>query len=191
MRNDNSLKSSTQIGSNNTFGNGTVIGNNNEVIINQNNNTVSYQGDKENVFIFEKISPILMKKYGRKKIGVFGFISLISGLITIFTWLNSISTFKIFPFLSDFELLHSKLFFYLGILLFFIGAILLSVLSYHESAKCKNCGKEYAYKEYKDPYVQETKTSKGVRRITTRYYICKFCGYEDSIKSKETIPDET
>lgn len=184
MQEEKSHNFSTKIDSNNKFGNGTVIGNNNKVTINQNSNTVEYQGDKKNSFVFKRISPFLIDKYGEKNIRISGLISLISSLITIFSWLG------VFPFISQFEVIHSSLFFYFGISLFLAAFLLLGTASYYKSRLCKKCNREFAYEEYKDPSVQEIKTSKGVRRITTRYYRCKFCGNEDIKDIKETIENE-
>lgn len=184
MQEEKSQNFSTRIDSNNKFGNGTVIGNNNKVIINQNSNTVEYQGDKKNFFVLKRISPFLINKYGEKNIRISGLISLISSLITIFSW------FGVFPFMSQFEVIHSSLFFYFGIFLFFAALLLLGTASYYKSRICNKCNREFAYEEYKDPSVQEIKTSQGVRRMTTRYYKCKFCGNEDIKDIKETVENE-
>mgnify|MGYP001264868801 CR=1 FL=1 len=183
MQEEKSLNSSIKIDSSNKFGNGTVIGHNNKVTINQ-NNTVEYQGDKEDSFVLKRVSPYLIKKYGEKNIRFSGLISLTSGLITILSW------FGIFPFVSNFKFIHSSFFFYLGMFLFLVASLLLGISSYYESRKCKRCNREFAYEEYKDPSIQEIKTSKGVRRMTTRYYKCKFCGNEDTKNIKETVDNE-
>lgn len=184
MQEEKSLNSPIKIDSSNKFGNGTVIGHDNKVIINQNGNTVEYHGDKENVFIHKRVSPLLIKKYGEKNIGILGLISFISSLITILSWLG------VFPFVSSFEVIHSRLVLYIGVFLFIVAVSLLGISSYYKSRICKKCNREFAYEEYKDPSVQETRTSKGVRRITTRYYKCKFCGNEDVKNIKETIENE-
>ena len=191
MKSNNSKTFSIETGSNNKFGNGTVIGNNNEVTINQNNATsVTYEGDTENVFVLKIISPFLIKRYGKKNIGIVSLISLISGLITIFSWINSRVTVQSIPYVPVFSFSNSNGFLYFGIFLLFFGALLVSILFYHRNTKCKKCKKEFAYEEYKDPLVEEIKTSDGTRKTTTRSYKCKFCGHEDIRKDTEILEDK-
>ncbi len=173
------VPSSTEVGSNNNFGNGTVIGNNNDVVINQ-DNSATYDGDKENTFILELISPFLIKKYGKTKIGIGSIISFISGLITIGLWLNSSSNNELYEFLPSSDVFISQWFFYFGIVLIIVGGLFFAVLNYHSNTKCENCKKEFAYRETKDPKVEEVNTSQGTRVNTTRYYKCKFCDHEST-----------
>jgi len=188
MKKNDVHSSPINIGSSNKFGDGNVIGHSNEVIINQGNN-VTYEGDKENNFVLQIISPFLIKKYGRKNVGIAGFISFISSLITISTWFNSSSGNNFFPFLPSIDILSSRWILYLGFGLLVIGILLISVLAYHSATRCENCKKEFAYDEIRDPKIEQIKTLEGTRIKTTRYYKCKFCGHEDTAVSKRTVED--
>ena len=186
MKKNSAKSSSISIGSSNKFGDGNVIGHNNEVIINQDNN-VTYEGDKENNFILQIISPVLIRKYGKKNVGITGFISFISGLITISTWFNSLSENNLFPFLPSIDTFSSQMVLYLGLILVVIGILLFSVITYHSANQCKKCKEEFAYDENRDPTIEEVKTVDGTKIKTTRYYKCKFCGYEETAVIKRTV----
>jgi hypothetical protein len=183
--------SSTNIGDNNQIGDGNVIGSGNVVgngnIINQGNN-VTYEGEKEDVAFFQKNAPRLIRKYGREKLGIVEFVSFIAGIITIATWFNSSSGDKLVPYFPSIAILNSPYVLIFGCILILIGAIILGVLNYHSVTRCKECKKDFAYIEFKNPKVEEIKTSKGTRISTTRYYKCKFCGHENT--TSNTVIEE-
>lgn len=180
--------SSINIGSKNKFEGDTVIGHDIKIVKNVVDNSVEYEVDVEDVTVLQKISPYLIERYGKKKIGFIGIISLISGLIGIFTWINSITpNIKLIPYLPIVPNTYSKWFLYLIIFLLAFGIILLAIIQYHTSTKCKKCNKEYAYEEVGTPTVREVETLDGIRRVTTRSYECKFCGDIDVRRNKELI----
>lgn len=189
MKRNITKSSSINIGNGNKLGDGNVIGHDNEVIINQGNN-VTYEGDKEQNFILKTISPFLIRKYGKKNVGITGFISIIFGLLTDLTWFNSSSGNNLFSFLPSIDTFSSQWVLYIGLIFTGIGAVLFSVFTYHSANQCKKCEKEFAYDEINDPKIEEVKTVNGTKIKTTRYYRCKFCGYEDAVIKKTVVNSE-
>jgi len=183
--------SSIKIGDENEFKGDTVIGRDITFVKNP-DNSVNYEIDTEDVMVLKKISPYLIGRYGKKKISFIGIISLISGLISIFTWMNSIiSNVKIYSYLPAVPAAYSNWVLFLGFIFFVGGVLLLSITQYHTSTQCKICKKEFAYEEVGTPTVKEVKTSEGTRKITTRTYECKFCGDEDIRKDNKLIEEQT
>ncbi|MCK4795872.1 MAG: hypothetical protein KAT05_00750 [Spirochaetes bacterium] len=179
---DAAIGTSAEIRSNNEFKGDTVIGQNSKIEKNKYviDNSVEYNIDKKNVIFTERASIYLTNTIGEKKVRISGVISLIAGLIQIFTWLNSlVPDIKIIPYMPAISNSMATWLLYSGLAFLLIGGLLLRVLKYHSSSQCKNCKKHYAYKEIGTPTIKELGTSKGIRKTTTRYYKCKFCGDKD------------
>jgi len=134
-------------------------------------NSVKYKGETENTVIYEKFSRILIQKYGDKKLGITGAISLITGVIQLLIWPNSLSTTKIYP-----PQIQGSWILCMGILFFMLGAFLIGVVVYFQNSKCKSCHQYFAYSEFEKPDVEEVKAHDGYHITTKRKYKCKFCG---------------
>ncbi len=186
------LESSIEIGDKNKI-EGAVIGQNIKnvnIIKSPPDNSVNYEVDKEDTTFLKNISPYLIGRFGKKKIGLGGAISLIFGVIGILTGFNSVPNVKMYPYLPSIPNPYANSILILSFVLLAFGVILFSALQYHASSQCNRCNKEYAYEEVGTPSVKEIKTSEGVRKITTRTYKCKFCGDEDVRKDSEVIETE-
>jgi tetratricopeptide (TPR) repeat protein/DNA-directed RNA polymerase subunit RPC12/RpoP len=178
------------IGDNNKIG-GDVVGGDNyklggDFIVGDKNIGMcskTYRVGKQNVFIEKLIAPPLIKKYGRKKVGIIGAISIIAGLITVLTWLNSTPIGKIISYLPAFPESVSYWVLGFGFILLLIGSILLMVINYYSSTKCAKCGKDFAYEESEYPVRHDTDTKEGTWRTVTSTYKCKYCGHEVEKKS--------
>ena len=187
-------KSNINIGNNNKI-EGDVVGGDNykpggDFIIGDKNigmGSKTYKVSKQNVFIEKIIAPYLIKKYGTKKVGIIGAISIIASLITLLTWLNSTSIGKIISYLPAFPENVSYWVFGFGFILLLVGLLLLSAIQYHSSTKCENpeCGEDFAYEEIEYPVRHDTDTKEGTWRTVTRTYKCKYCGY---VAKKESPP---
>jgi hypothetical protein len=187
------VNSSIKIGDKNNI-EGAVIGQNIKnvnIIKNTPDNSVNYEGDKEDVTFLKNISQYLIGRFGKKKIGFGGAISLIFGVIGILTGFNStVPNVKMYPYLPSISNPYANSLLILSFVFLALGAILFSAIQYHASSQCKECNKEYAYEEVGTPTVKEIKTSEGIRKITTRTYKCKFCGDEDVRKDSDLIETE-
>jgi len=161
----------------------------NNVNINYGNQTnkqsVTYEGDKQNVVLYEIFSPILIKKFGERTLGIAGSISLIVGIIQLFIWMNSYTPTKMFSYIPRVPESISQWFLWIGIIFFIIGAFLIGVIIYFRNSKCKKCGKLFAYYEYKHPDVKEVKAHNGIRIKTIRKYKCKYCGDTQEVPETE------
>jgi len=147
----------------------------------------TYEVGKQNVFIEKMIAPPLIKKYGTKKVGIIGAISIIAGLITLLTWLNSTPIGKIISYLPAFPESVSYWVFGFGSILLVIGLLLLMVINYYSSTKCAKCGKDFAYEEIEYPVRHDTDTKEGTWRTVTSTYKCKYCGHEVKKKNPRLI----
>lgn len=148
--------------------------------------SATYNGDVRNIFLLEKSSIFFINLLGEKKVKYIGLLSTILGIIDVIGWIVSITN-RIIP------MTYNGYTFYvvgLGIILIIIGIIFLKMHSYKIQSKCSKCNKDYSMQEFKDPNVKEVETSEGVRKTTTRFYKCKYCGYEDTDVEKELIPYE-
>ncbi len=157
-------------------------------------NSVNYEVDKEDVTFLRNISPYLIGRLGKKKIGFTGGISLIFGVFGILTEFNSTTpNVKLYPYLPAFPNSYANLVLILSFVFLALGIILLAAVRYHTSSQCEKCNKEFAYEEVGTPTVKEVKTSEGTRKVTTRTYKCKFCGDVDVRKDSELIenPSDT
>ncbi len=161
-------------------------------IIKNPDNSVKYEVDKEDVTFLKNISPYLIGRFGKKKIGLTGAITLIAGIIGILTGFNStIPNVKMYP-LPAVSSPYANSVLILSFVFLALGVILFAVIQYHASSQCKKCNNEYAYKEVGTPTVKEIETSEGIRKVTTRTYECKFCGDVDVRKDSELLekPEE-
>jgi hypothetical protein len=52
-------------------------------------------------------------------------------------------------------------------------------VAYYKSSRCKNCNRDFALEEFKDPQVTEVSTLDKYKITRTRYWKCKFCVTED------------
>lgn len=139
INNDSSIK----IGSNNNFGGDSAIGENAKIIKNVQifkDNSVTYDVDMENNTILEKVSVVVINKYGEKKTTFAGAISLISGLFSIFVGIDSfIGKNHVLSWLPDWiPTLPQKFSIYflvVGLILFLCGVFLISLVRYkHDSS---------------------------------------------------------
>ena len=141
----------------------------------QNKKSTVYKGDIQNVFLYEIFSPILIKKYGEKKLGITGIVSLLVGIIQLLIWMNGFTSTKIFSYLPKVSDNISQWFLWIGITFFIIGAFLIGVIVHFRDTKCKSCGRLFAYFEYERPDVDEVKAHDGIHITTERKYKCKYC----------------
>src|SRR3989344_1697924 len=155
-------------------------------------NSVNYEVDFPDINNIETLSIYLTTHFKEKNIGIVGVIGLIGSLISIFTLLNSfMNNVQFISWLPKFPQSIGYIFLIIGVILFVFGSMLLNSLKYKQHAKCKSCGKEYAYKPHKDSNVRDIETKDGVRRTTIDYYKCRYCGNEIERKSHQFIPDDT
>ncbi len=168
-----------------------VIGQNIEnvtIIKSPPDNSVKYEIDKEDVTFLKKISPHLIGRFGKKKIGLTGAISFIFSIIGILTGINSTTpNVRIYPYLPAFPNNYANSVLISSFILLALAVILFVVMQYHASNQCKKCNKEYAYEEVGTPTVKEIETSEGIRKDTTSVYECKFCGDLDVRKDSELL----
>ncbi len=177
------------IGDSTTIGNGNVIGHNIEGVTIIQGNTVTYEGDKEKNIFTQKYAPVLIKKYGRQNIGLVGIVSFLSGIITIFTGIISVTKSNIIPFIPHIDILNPY-WMVVSFFLIIIGAWFLNVRSYYDMSQCKECKQEFAYIESREPKIKEDKILEGTRIKITRYYKCKYCGHEDMRVVKKTVQSD-
>ena len=52
--------------------------------------------------------------------------------------------------------------------------------SFYRDSRCKKCGRDFAYEEYKDPLIKEVSSRPKYEITITRYWECKFCGHKDT-----------
>lgn len=136
-------------------------------------NSVRYETDKQDFWIFELSAPYLIEKMGKPKLFISGLVSIGIGLVIIIGIIYKFT----FPYQS-----------WLGLLFLLIGLFFVAIVKYHSYTQCKKCSKEFAYDEIGVPQVREVTTSDGyIKKTTTRKYKCKFCGHVDTRKQNETI----
>lgn len=68
-----------------------------------------------------------------------------------------------------------------------VGKELYDDIDYVKTTKCKNCDKNFAYEERENPVIKEVSTPESYSVMITRYWKCKYCGFEDSTESPENI----
>ena len=143
--------------------------------------TIEYSDDfKYNPKIMKK-APGLINKYGEKELdkraGLYA-ISVLFALYLIFL--------PCILFGKDFGL-------FLGFLLTIVVVTRLVILSeeytdtvkYYRDSRCKKCGKDFALEEFREPKIEEISTVENYTITVTRYWKCKFCGFEDIRKGSE------
>lgn len=158
----------------------------------------TYEVDQVDVTLEQTIAPKLINKYGRRKVGIAGILSIVASIITIVSGYKSLiydsSVSSNFPSFFDWVPSLSKDFgmyiIGIGVILLFIGAYLFKILEYHVSTQCEKCDKEFAYEEVGTPSVRDVETREGIRRTTTRQYKCRFCGHKITRKFHDLIENE-
>ena len=150
--------------------------------------SINYEVDFPDINNIETLSIYLTTHFKEKNLGIIGGINLIASLISIFLFLNSyIENIKLFSWLPKLSQNIGFIFLIIGIVLFIIGSLLLNSLRYKQDAKCRSCGKEFAYKPLKDSTVRDVETKEGTRRTITDYYKCRYCGNEIERKHHDFI----
>lgn len=141
--------------------------------------TITYAG-KIYDFSLKSKSPYLIERYGVKKIQT---VERVSGYLILFL----LAAFFLYLCLLG-RIEYSKQFF----LAFFIicyGLIILfyaiteecgKIESFYRDSRCKRCGRDFAYEEYKDPLIREVSSRPKYEINITRYWECKFCGHKDT-----------
>lgn len=148
----------------------------------------TYAVDKIDTTRLEKASITIINKYGEKNPKIVGMISIIAGLITIFGYIFTIIS-KSSPSLSwvndiipSIPTDHSVIIIAVGLILIFVGGLLLSIVNYKYESRCPACERFYAIKEVGNPTQREVDINGKVRRTTTRTYECKHadCDYQET-----------
>lgn len=155
-------------------------------------NSATYDIDVKNVAFLEKMSIKTINKYGEKKPLIFGAISLIAGIITIFDAIHSmLESDAFFSWLPQWMPLTPKdssdVVIIVGIVLCVFGSFVIGLIKYKYESQCPKCKKFYAMDEFGEPKERETKVERGRRITTTRHYKCKHCGFTDTKKFNEFI----
>ncbi|WP_440955961.1 hypothetical protein ACSAZK_03115 [Methanosarcina sp. Mfa9] len=130
----------------------------------------------------KSISPSLINKFGEKKLKVMGDRLNAFGVLSVAfgfpLWISL--------FLQDKGFISKEvtmevllLLFILSILFAWIGYEFIETVRYFEDSKCKNCGKDFAYNEFKKPEAKEVSSPHRYEISLTRYWKCKFCGHTD------------
>lgn len=164
----------------------------NEKIIND--NAVTYKIGKVDMSQYEKYSKKIINTFGERTPFIFGIISTLSGLVTIFTGLNSfLLTLGQTGILPDWWYQVGQnfgvYFILLGFLFFFFGLYLTSLIKYKYESKCKKCKEFYAL-DPEDSHVREVETKEGTRKEITSLFKCKFCGYTETKTKNVLIKNE-
>jgi len=153
-------------------------------------NSVSYELNiQDNTFI-ENFSKYITKKLGDKKVAIWGLIELITGLISVFSSLNSFFDNISFTWLPNFPKTIGIIFLIVGIILLLAGVVFLNSLKYKKDTTCEKCNKEYAYLQYKNPLVREVETREGTRKNIIEYLECRYCHDKIERKHHKIIPYE-
>lgn len=183
---------------------GNVFGNNSSYTDNSKHtyfsgNYCTYEGRKENdnifpnifLLILEKLAPLFIDRYGKSRSILLGFFIVILGGFVAFSSILSTDTSNFSNVQNDtgYNLEFLKLFF--SYTLIFIGSIIFLSISASDHTKCKVCGRGFGYKEIRRPLIEEMICSDGIRKKTTRYYKCQYCGNEKVVPIKELIPTNT
>jgi transcription elongation factor Elf1 len=112
----------------------------------------------EKLSFAEKLSMYLISKYGEPKDTFY---------------VTSAGTGSVFLIIAAW--LQSGIFFLIGISFLLFSTLFYDTKNYYVSRVCKKCGKEFAYKETREPLIINN-YSKIV--TITSYYKCKYCGRE-------------
>jgi hypothetical protein len=157
-------------------------------------NYSKYEGRKENDNIFwniftafiEKLAPLFISRFDESKTILLGFsVAILGFLISSSPFLFfSDNNLSIIPDDAGYKLEFTFLF---GYFLVIIAALILSIVLIGNHTKCKKCNKDFGYKEVKRPLIEETRCSDGIRKKTTRYYKCQYCGDEKNVPMERTI----
>jgi hypothetical protein len=160
------------------------IGHDGNIVNPTNVKTTIYKTNKPDRRLYENISPYLMEKYGRKKLTISGFISILLSILPIISGFKSLLpssnafTVIIIDVFPTFPMSYGLWLILLGFVLFLAGIFLAQVPRFYDITICEKCKKEYAYEEVGTPKIEETKTRWGYNEVTTRYDKCRFCGHE-------------
>jgi len=141
--------------------------------------TITYAGKIYDFFLKSK-APYLIERYGEKKIRT---VERVSGYLILFLLA---AFFLYFCLLGRIE--YAKHIFWpflitdIGLIFLFlaISEEFSEIESFYRNSRCKRCGRDFAYEEYKDPLIKEVSSRPKYEINITRYWECKFCGYKDT-----------
>jgi len=147
------------------------------IIHNQNitDNSTSYDIDKRDVYLLEKLSINLIGRFGEKKLTLLAIISLIADVIAIFAVLKSFSP-TLYSYLPDVPQSFGIPLIFAVVLLTTLAVFLISIVNYKFESRCSSCKEFYSLEEIGEPKAREVKARGGIRRNWTRTYKCKKCG---------------
>lgn len=140
--------------------------------------TITSKGEIRSFYQKDK-APQLIEEWGKEKArlfgSLFGFLSVTILFITILVCVirSDIDFFR--QYILVFVLAGIGLTIYFGNL----SRQYTDSVIYYESSRCKNCARDFALEEFKDPLITEVSTLDKYKIMRTRYGKCKFCGTED------------
>lgn len=152
--------------------------------------SVSYNEERVDTRHVENASIYLIQKFGETKLGIAGWIGIVSGIITILTYVNSGGSQQVFSWLPRLSQSAGLTLVIVGGVLIAIGAYLLGVVKYKYDSQCEKCKEHYTFKETGIPVATETKVKGGVQKTVLRHYLCNKCGYAADRTTTKLIEDE-
>lgn len=136
---------------------------------------------QEDIYFFclQNGAPYLINNWGEKKVR---FVGKVFGKLALLLLISLI----LYYFLRDrivFPYNMTWLFILLtiGVIIFsyFVYDQLTSVADFYINSRCRKCGKDFAYEEFKKPLTRKVSTSENYEITTTKYHKCRYCGDED------------
>lgn len=73
--------------------------------------------------------------------------------------------------------------FFASFTLFLIFSYISEIENYYNISKCKKCGRDFAFREIKEPFIKMVSTYDKFEKTITRYMKCRYCN-NDNIKTE-------
>jgi len=130
-------------------------------------------------FYLQSEAPYLIKRWGEKKIRhigkVFGILALLLLIALILSYFFRDRI--VFPYNMTWLFILMTI----GVIIFFLFLCdqFYSVADFYSNSRCKKCGKDFAYEEFRKPLTRKVSTPESFEITRTKYRKCRYCGDED------------
>lgn len=120
----------------------------------------------------DRLGPCLIYIFGLGGVGILKIVTMFTSVLLFFLLISVTIS-------EGNGSLSPNLLIFTSLTLFFISSYISEIKEYYNISKCNKCGRDFAYKEIKEPFIKMVSTYDKFEKTITRYMKCIYCNNED------------
>ncbi|AYK16003.1 MAG: hypothetical protein ACOX7X_07455 [Methanosarcina flavescens] len=120
----------------------------------------------------ERLAPCTIYIFGLGGVSILKMVAMLKSILLLFLLILEI-------ILGRNSSLSSTLLFFMSLAFGIISSYISEIKNYYNISKCDKCGRDFAFKEIKEPLIKMVSTYDKFEKTITRYMKCIYCNNEE------------